>query len=150
MTFAETLRRPWYRFFASVTYERDPGFRDVILNLCRKGMLVVSVSGIISILTLVSIYAAVGTPLGWVYDDPGTVVLWDKLLIVFLCIIILGLSRTRFGPRWGRFIVALMIVAASIALLLDDVTNGDISFSVAYWGLAFCSSPLISGNAGRF
>ena len=124
MTLAETLRRTWSRLFASVAYEKDPGFRDVVLRLSRRGMFLAGVLGIVLPLAYLGLHAAAGRSFNlFDYSNPGTVALWDKLLVIGLSIAGLSLSRTQVGPRWGRLVVAAILLVISIASLLDDVAH---------------------------
>ncbi|MCH8960830.1 MAG: HAMP domain-containing histidine kinase, partial [Bacteroidetes bacterium] len=137
MTLAETLRRTWSRFFASVAYERDPGFRDVILRLCRRGMLVTGVLSIVCSLANVGAYVIAGNSVVVVPDDPETTIfLWDRLIIMVLGVVYLVLGRTQSGPQWGRLVGAVFVLVIGVAVLVDDIVQGGPEYySDRYLGL---------------
>ena len=99
MSLARTLSVIWSRFAATATYEQDPGFRDIILLLSRKGMVVAGTIGIVGSVSNVAAYALAGWDFAFHYNDPTAIVLWDRLIIVATCTAYLLLARTHFGPR---------------------------------------------------
>ena len=136
MPLTETLKSTWSRFFASVAYEKDPGFREVILRLSRRGMLAAGALGIVGVLVFLGLHAATGRVFVlWDYSDPRMLALWDKLLVIGLSLTGLGLSRTQADPRWGRLVVAAILLVISVTSLLDDVASQDISFSAGWLGV---------------
>ena len=132
-----SLRFEWARFFPPPEVERDPGFRALILRHTRYGMAGLGVLGIVSVLLFLGVRSFSAQSVGWSYDADavGQIVLWDKVCIIMLSATCLILSRSRFGPRSGRLLVAALAVAAAVALLLDDLRVGDLSFSPAYLSL---------------
>lgn len=75
----------------------------------------------------------IGKSISWTYKSGASVVaVADKVLIFFLGAISLALSRTRRGPQWGRPVIFLLIIAACVAAVWDDLASGNISLSAGY------------------
>ncbi len=140
MTITGTLQQAWSRFFASGAFEQDPGFRDEMLRLWRKGMLAVSALGLLGMLLLVGSFLLADKTFAWHYSDPTRVVLWDKLLILALSLVFLGLARSRLDLSWGRLAATVLLLAGAVGILIDDVARGDTSFSPAYVGLVMLTA----------
>ncbi|MFQ5571434.1 MAG: sensor histidine kinase, partial [Rhodothermales bacterium] len=116
----ETIKHGWSRLFAANAYERDPGFREVMLRLNRKGMLAAGILGIVGVLANVGAYASSGWSLVWHYGDPIAIILWDRLIIIVIGAAYLVLAFTRFGPRWARPLSALIVLLLGLTVLFDD------------------------------
>jgi signal transduction histidine kinase/DNA-binding response OmpR family regulator len=128
------------RWFAARDYERDPGYRQVVLRLCGRGLFY---GGVFAIVLVVAHLAAhsllLGFDVAWSYDPtqrPRThVVVWDKLLIFVLGALAVGVARWRPALPWARLMAVLLILVVCLAMLADDVLNGDTTFSAAYFTL---------------
>ena len=125
----------------SASCEQDPGFRDVLQDVARRGVQVGAVLGILVVLMFVTINAAfLGRALGLTYAE-GVVVLWDKLLFVILAIG--SLLCVRFmGLEGIRMLAAAIVAAATLASVADDVAGGDTSFSQGYVALIYLLAVL--------
>ncbi|UCE24478.1 MAG: hypothetical protein JSU74_00055 [Candidatus Zixiibacteriota bacterium] len=127
------------RFRAPAGCEKDLTFRAAVLRLSGNSMLAVGLLGLIIPLTYILIQLlVVGRPISSGYEQTGlssALLLWDKGLIMLLGLISLVLSQTRVGPKWGRLIIAAIIVSASIATLSDDIARGDLSLSAGWLAL---------------
>ncbi len=96
-------------------------------------MLAVGVLGCVAIPAYLGFHAVAGFGFGFVYPPPPkTLVMWDNLTILALSMACIGLTRTRFGPRWGRLIVASAFFVASIGIVLDDVAVQEVSSTAGY------------------
>jgi len=119
------------KFF--VSHENHPDFRHLLIRLSKNGMLF---SGVIGIIATVSyIFANVmfdRRSLAWSYSTIETMVLWDKLIIIFISIAAILLSRLKLSLNFTRLIFSVMIFICAFAILIDDVLNQDISFSSGY------------------
>ncbi len=124
MSLARLLTVTWARFVATAAYEQDPGFRDIILRLCRKGMVVAGAIGIVGAASNVGAYILAGWGIDLDYNDPTAIVLWDRLIIIAICFVYLILARTRFGPRWARPLGAFIVLVIGLTVLVDDFVQG--------------------------
>jgi signal transduction histidine kinase len=127
--------------------ELDPSFRDAIIRLNRKSMFVVGLLGVIAptLFILVQILL-LGKSLAWGYeghDVSQILVVYDKLLILGLGGLCLVLSKTQSGARWGRLIVAIVILAAAMATVCDDIANCNLSFSAGYLAVMMFASTAL-------
>ena len=68
-------------------------------------MFVAGILGVVGALSNLGAYVVTGTTIGVRWEDSvSTIALWDKLVVLVLGIVLIGLARTRSGPRWGRLI----------------------------------------------
>ncbi|MFK7844692.1 MAG: sensor histidine kinase [Rhodothermales bacterium] len=118
----------WKSFLGFEAYEKDPGFKQEILKVSRQGMVVIGLLGIIGIIAFVAAKSFfVNATIAWSYrdiDPETTIVLWDKLVMFMLSIACLALSRTEEGPRFGRILMAAMVVVFCVSSMLDDIVIG--------------------------
>ena len=116
--------------------EDDPGFRDVLQEVARKGMRVGAVLGMVIVVMFIGVHTLVlGRGLGLSYGD-GAIVIWDKLILVGIAVA--GLVWVRFLRLDGiRLLVAVLVAAAAFASVADDVAGGDTSFAQGYVGLIY-------------
>jgi len=124
-----------FTYFFPDKFEKDPNFRDYIDRLSRAGLLVAGLLTIGGVMFLVGAYTLLfGFSLSWTYKagEPFVVPLADKVIIFFVGAIAFVLSRTRRGPRWGRPVVFLLVMAFCATTVLDDLARGDISLSAGY------------------
>lgn len=131
--------------------EKDPTFRASIIRLTKHSMFAGGILGIVLPFIYIIIHHLImGKRLSWQYhsaDLAPDIVMWDKLIIMFLGAVSLALSRTKFGPEWGRIILALLIVAASMAALIDDIARGNLSFAVSWVAFLMFVSTMIPFRA---
>lgn len=136
MSTAETFRSVWGWLVEVPSYERDPGFRDVINDFTSKGMRVISVLGIGSVFFYVCAHLLfIGTTFTWAFtptDSLSSDTIWDKLFTTVLCGIIWTLSYRPSASRWGRGIVSVVILFVAVAFLADDVARGSLLNSPVY------------------
>jgi signal transduction histidine kinase len=135
MTLSKLLASPLFTYFFPDKFEKNPEFRDYIDRLSRAGLLV---AGLLTmgavILHVGTLTLAFGWNLSWTYKsgEPSVYALADKVIIFFFAAIGFVLSRTRRGPRWGRPVVFLLIMAACAMVVWDDLARGNISLSAGY------------------
>jgi signal transduction histidine kinase/DNA-binding response OmpR family regulator len=123
------------RWLLASDEEQEPGFAQEIEALSRRGLHVAGVLGVVCIVALLVGYGVQGQIRFSVFSQPASdqVALWDKLVVLGGGLLALVLARTAFGARHGRLLVALMVLADSLAILLDDlITKQDVSFTAAY------------------
>ena len=114
--------------------EADPTFQAVIEQQTRHGLVVTAALGIVGALLFIGIHLATGSTPVWIYREgtAAAVSLADKTFIVGLCIGLLAVARTSLVRRWGRGLLATVMVVSGLAIALDDLAGGDFSFTVAW------------------
>ena len=118
--------------------EDDPGFREVVVRHTRWGMALASVLGIVGAVVFVGMQLASGRRLALAYPDATdtAVVVADEVVIVALCLaLIAAAQREALVARWGRPLLAAVLVTAATASMVDDAARGDYTFSIAWAGL---------------
>ncbi len=135
------------QFGAPSDAEKDSEFRETITRLNRKSMFVVGLLGVIAPIVF-SLFqmALLGRNIAWSYytSDPTPIlVIYDKLLMLGLGVLCLVMSRSEWGPRWGRLIVALVIFGAAIATVSDDIANANVTFSAGYLAVMMFASTAL-------
>ena len=128
MNWATRINKLVTHHLASTCAESDPEFRAIIGKITRIGMLTTGFLGVIGTLAYVLARVfVVNTRVTWTYESQlpdNTFVLWDKLLVFVACLACITLSRTRYGVRYGRQIVAGVVILISISSLTDDILSG--------------------------
>ena len=110
---------------------RDEGFQRTLAQLARRGMAVGASLGLVAVLLFISIQVlVVGKAPGWAYA-PGLVVMWDKVVLVGLCVGMLILAR-RMSLNGARLFVALAVIVGATASLADDVAGGNTAFAPGF------------------
>jgi signal transduction histidine kinase/DNA-binding response OmpR family regulator len=133
--------QPFQLSWRSGDRESDAEFRELIARLSRRGM---GYAGLFAI-ALTAVHLAVhnfvlGHDFTWSYAlSEGLrteVALWDKSIIVALGIVAVVMSRRNLALHWSRLVSGILVLAVCLAILIDDILNGDASFSAAYFALA--------------
>ena len=129
---------------------QDDGFRGELARLARSSVRVGGALGAGAVLLFVALHVAVlGKPMRWTFE-PGAVALWDKALLVGLC-----LAAAVAGPRLRlggarALVVGLALVGAFVSSV-GDVAAGDTSFSSGFatfmFLLAVAAVPFRPGQA---
>ena len=118
--------------------EREPGFHAVVVRHTRWGMVLASALGIVGSVMFVGMQLASGRRLALAYPDvpDAAVVVSDEVLIVSLCLALAAAARREpLVARWGRPLLAAVLVTAATASMIDDAARGDYTFSIAWAGL---------------
>lgn len=135
---AVAIESGWLHRLFSGRYERDPGFREVVNRLARRGMIRAGwlAIGLVVAFVVLKQLTTEKTIVLWYPEEEGrrVLVMWDKLLIVAMSVLSILLARIPRGVRWGRFVVTVLVTAATTAIVLDDVANSD--FHLRYVTLA--------------
>ncbi len=129
----------WADYFIPDKNERDPEFRNYLGHLSRIGLLVVGILTIVGVVLFYSIYLLLGLKLVWI-NKPGVsnaLPMVYTIIILFIGVVCVVLSRVHRGPQWGRLIVFTLVLVACGASVWEDVVREDISFSAAYLMLFF-------------
>jgi signal transduction histidine kinase len=125
----------WIDYIIPDKNERDPKFRDYLARLSSAGMFVAGILVFVAIILLMIVYMILGAKVVWTYK-PGVsfpLPMVEKVIILFIGVICLILSRLHRNPQWGRLMIFILVLAVCAAAVWDDVVRGDISFSAAYF-----------------
>lgn len=129
----------WLSYVFPDRLERDEGFREYITRLSRSGMIIAGTLAVAAPLIHVgSMSLIVGQRLVWI-SRPGihnAAAVADKIVIFFLGVLGIVLSRFCRRPRVGRTLVFLLILAICLAILFDDIVRRNVSLSAGYLILA--------------
>jgi signal transduction histidine kinase len=119
----------------------DPEFRQVVLDLTGRGMVVAGILGMatIGLYTLVYVFVLRHVvclpPLGCLGElRPGakSFVMWDEVLVALGCGAVIALGRAEAGKRLGRLIVGCVAVVIGFSLALEDAVAGVSRLATAY------------------
>ncbi|HKK43939.1 MAG TPA: HAMP domain-containing sensor histidine kinase, partial [Balneolaceae bacterium] len=127
------------RFLAIGPYEEEPGFKTMLTELSQRGMFIAGLLGAIVVIIYVGAYISIGKTIVWSYSgiDPGTeFVLFDKCIVIVLCLGSIFCSRFSFSLFNARLLIFFLVWVASLAMLLDDIAHRDLSVGPAYISLA--------------
>ncbi len=139
MTLSKLLASPLFTYFFPDKFEKNPEFRDYIDRLSRAGLLVAGLLTMGAVMSIVGTYTLVfGWNLSWINKsgEPYVLAFVPQVIIFFFGAVGLVLSRTRRGPRWGRPVVFLLVLAGCAMIVWDDLARGNISLSAGYLILA--------------
>lgn len=128
----------WFKFMFPDKYEKDPEFRDYFVRLNRPALLSAGIIAISFVIVHVGIYSLIfGRKFTWVGmpEETPIITVADKLLIIFLGVICVVLSRIRLHPQAARIIFSLLLLSVGLVSYTDDILRGDISRSLAYFVL---------------
>ena len=130
------MKLSWKLIKENASLEDDPGFRHVLDNVNRKGMIAAGLLGVLSVVINFSTNAIAGIMPAFTYSEPGaSIVIWDKLVMLILSISFIWMSRTKRGPEWARLVGFLMVQAAAVAIIFDDLGQETVFTSHHYIGL---------------
>ncbi len=122
-----------------VTYENNPDFRLLLLRLSKNGLLVSGLLGIT--VTVIYMYSQVlmndFIP-AWSYSAAPlkTMVLWDKLLIIFISATAMLMSRLKINLGPIRFFFSIMVLSCVFLILYDDLMSQGSRYSTGYLTIA--------------
>jgi AraC-like DNA-binding protein len=119
----------------SASPENNTDFRMLLLRHCKNGVLISGMLGISAVVLflLFNIYFF-GFEVAWRYDQNASniLVLWDKLLIISISALLILLTRLNLGLASYRYIFMGFAFICGMAILTDDILNGDVNFSSGY------------------
>ena len=122
--------------FAIGDREGDLRFKEVISGHASRGMVVVGLLGILSVVVNLGTNVIYGKTIVFLPDDPSdTILIWDKLVLLGLSITLIGLSGRDIALSVKRFVASAMAVIASMAILVEDYLQGTVFVSEQYIGL---------------
>ncbi len=129
----------WLSYLFPDKMEKDPGFSEYITRLTRSGMIIAGTLAVVApIIHLGSMALILGQKLVWISrpEIKNVAAVADKIVIFFLGVLVIILSRFCRRPRSGRIVVFLLILATCMAILFDDIVKRDVSLSAGYLILA--------------
>ena len=130
------MQKFWALLVKTGHFEDDPGFKQVIHDISRKGMIAVGSLGAMSVAINFITNAIAGNMPAITYANPGnSIVIWDKLLLLFFSVTYIALSRSERGAAWARPVGVGMAIAATIAIILDDLGQNSAYVSHHYIGI---------------
>ncbi|MEE8577708.1 MAG: ATP-binding protein, partial [candidate division Zixibacteria bacterium] len=145
------LNRIWSRYSAPRHAERDATFLTAVLRSVSNSMAAVGIVGLVIPLIYITVYLFfLDHQVSWRYQQPAAaneLVVWDKLLVIIMAAICLGLSPSHLGRRIGRPMMAVILITAAFATMMDDLARGDISLSPAWLVLLLLMSLAIPFRA---
>ena len=132
-----TLGRILHRLVSVPEAEADPTFQPVLDQQTRRGMVVTAILGITGAVVFLLAQVLSGSEIVWIYEKTadGSVSLGDKTAILFLCLLLFWASRREHVYRWGRLLLGVVMIAAAVAIALDDLAQNDFSFTTAWFVL---------------
>lgn len=131
-------RLAYQRFVLSSRYEDDLDFRTIMGHHVNRGVGLIGGLGLaVLVIYVISQVFILGKSPVWRYGLAPTVeatVLWDKVVIALILAsaLALRLSRKTSDPLSGRMVASAGAVIVTVAIVLDDVAAGNVSFSPAY------------------
>jgi len=123
-----------HRYIFVDKFEKDKGFRNYLAGMARLAMRNAGIMGIALPLIHFGIVALpTGQKISLFYSPGGEeYCILDKLVILFLGILGLFLSKKILQPQYARAIISLILMVICLGIIFDDVTRGDISLTVGY------------------
>lgn len=129
------LRLFWVRYLMPDALEKDVEFQKTMDALTRRGLRVAGALGLLGISIYLLAHLSVGRRFVWTFSSlvPGAnVVIWNKVLIGCMSIAALVLAHVRPRVRPGRILMSLFLVVTALALILEDVSRGDFTFTAGW------------------
>lgn len=136
MQFPRWLRNITAQTFALDEREDDVDFRQTVSSHASKGLFLLGLLGIVSVLINLGANSIFGKEIVWSPGDSGTTILiWDKLVLLALSIVVLLLSGQRVDLRWKRIAASSAAMTAAASIIIDDFLQGGVFVSEQYVGL---------------
>lgn len=117
--------------------EADLDFRKEVRRLSRRGLFVIGLIGLGGTVLYALVHVvALGYRLGTSYESfaagERVLVIWDKLVVLVASLVALLMSRTDLGRTRGRLVLALCVLAAAAAMIIDEAAGGKSQYFVGY------------------
>ncbi|MGA7304893.1 MAG: ATP-binding protein [Rhodothermales bacterium] len=117
--------------------ETDVDFLEEVREQSRRGLAAIGLIGLVGTIFYVVMHVVVlDYKAGWSYasDVSGAriLVMWDKLVLMLLSLGALLIARTALGRRRGRLVVALCVLAAAAAMIVDEAVGGQSEYFAGY------------------
>ena len=123
-----------HRYIFVDKFEKDQGFRDYLARLARIGMRNAGIMGVATPVIHCSIIMLMtGKKIALLCRPGGAEYsLADKLVIFFIGLVGLYLSKKTLRPQYARVIISLLLLAVCLGMTYDDVMSRDVSLTVGY------------------
>ncbi|MDZ7690144.1 MAG: response regulator [Balneolaceae bacterium] len=129
-----------HSFLTLGSYEEEKEFREVLKSLSQRGIFIAGLLGAITVSLYIFAHVIYNDRvILWSYshiNPQRDMVLYDKGLILIMCLAAIIASRTPFSLFTDRLIVGIIVWSASLAMLMDDLAGGDVSVSPMYISFA--------------
>lgn len=128
----------WFKFIFPDKYEKDSEFCEYLVRLGRPALLSAGIIAMFFVVVHISIYVLIfGKRFTWIGipEDSSFATVADKLLIIFLAVICIVLSRMRLHPQAARIVFSFLIISGVMASYTDDILWGTLHLSPAYFVL---------------
>jgi len=128
---AESRHNFWNVLAAASRRDRNPGFRDALRAVMRKGLQWAGIIGLVNIFCFVAINVLVLNqemiliPAGPGSVAPSDLLLIDDAYVVVISLIYLWLSWSGCSLRTGRLVTAVALISAGAVMLYDDPVFGN-------------------------
>ncbi len=133
------LRLFWARYVWPSRLERDPHFRAVLADATVRGLDVAGFFGIAAFVAYGTAAAASNVVAGGTMVDAAVEVaglLTNKLRVLAIAALFVGVARLRPGVGVGRLLVAAYVVVVAWVFLADDLFYyGTFNLTAAWFGL---------------
>lgn len=127
------------RYIFTDAYEKDQGFSDYLTRLTSIGMRNAGIIGILGPLVHFSVYILIfGKKIAWFCppENKSVYAVTDKLIMIFVGVTCILLSRLSLRPQLARFVIFFLILLVCMAMLSDNLIARDTSTAAGYAILA--------------
>jgi AraC-like DNA-binding protein len=118
------------------SFERNKDFKLLLLRYCKAGLIICGIMGIAVTIgfTLAKLHInEYNTALFYSPEHyKGVIVLFDKIILLLFSSIIIATAKMNLQLRSYRMLAYLIVLICSVAILIDDILNSDITFSSGY------------------
>jgi signal transduction histidine kinase len=132
------FRAFWARYVVPAAQERDVGFVQALRAAGREGLRVVGWFGVLTLVAyaLARVISAIAS--GSMMDEIAAGfgdVLSDKLIVLALAAVFLGVARFRPPLAVARLLVATFVLAVAVVIVYGDYARGDFNLTAGWLAL---------------
>jgi hypothetical protein len=123
-----------HRYFFVDKFEKDEGFSDYLAGLARIGMRNAGIIGVAGPIIHFSINGLLTSKQIVWFCRPGGAgySIADKLVIFFLGLVGLVMSKKKIRPQKARVIISLFLLVVCLGMIYDDVIRRDVSLTIGF------------------
>ncbi|HIG75801.1 MAG TPA: histidine kinase [Bacteroidetes bacterium] len=132
------LRAFLARYVAPYSQERDLGFYETLSLAARAGLRVLGWFGVLTLAAYAAARVISAVARGTMADQIAAgfgEVLSDKLIVLALAAVFLGIARFRLSLTVTRVIVGVFVLVAGTLLVYDDFVRGDFNLTAGWLAL---------------
>ncbi len=129
------MRKVYARHIAVWRLEADADFRKTLDKFAWAGMRLAGTFAILAATLFVLAHLVSGSTFYWSFSgfDPSLhIVLWNKVLFAGLGALLLYAAKVRLSVGPGRLLMAVFLLVVALAMILEDVQEGDVMFTAAW------------------